>query len=98
MPNSAFFNVQRLLVQEKGEDIYFALVSSKRQTASEHINDRIRRNKIKLMTDYQDPFNETEDNNMEDRLQEEERLKQKRQEVAGNKFRLVKYEMQRNSA
>ena len=42
-PNSLFYNVQRLLIQEKGEDIYYAIAQSKRQTLVVNINDRIYR-------------------------------------------------------
>ena len=40
-PNSHFYNVKKLLVQERGEDIYYHLATQKRQGAQVEIADRI---------------------------------------------------------
>jgi len=46
MPNSAYYNVQRLLIQEKGEDVYYALASQKRNMVLKEIQDKIMRYKV----------------------------------------------------
>ena len=48
MPNSAYYNVQRLLIQEKGEDVYYALASQKRNMVLKEIQDKIMRYKVSI--------------------------------------------------
>ena len=48
MPNARFHNVQRLLVQEKGEEIYNMLARKKRSDILHNVQDRIRRRQLAL--------------------------------------------------
>ena len=50
--NLSFFNVQRLLIQEKGEDIYYHLASLKRQGVHAEIADRMYRSSLGLQKDF----------------------------------------------
>ena len=99
-PNSHFYNVKKLLVQERGEDIYYHLATQKRQGAQVEIADRLWRRQIGLQANH---FTRDEDKADYDlaqmqrkRGEHEQRLQTKREEQARvNAARVVRYEVRR---
>lgn len=97
--NSGYFNVQRLLRQEKGEDVYYSLMSNARMQESLDIYDVRRRRNVLLEATH---FTFEEDKEgaalqvIQAKWQNEQQLKSKREEESKVRGRLVRYELGRS--
>ncbi len=100
MPNSAFYNVQRLLRQEKGEDVYYALAMQKRDGVIKEIQDKVVRQKIEVQNYHYTRDCDMADanaRNMEFQFQDADKLKSKREEHARTTARVIKFEVGRST-
>jgi len=97
IPNNNFYNVQRLLIQEKGEQNYGYLAQYKRARMKLEAEDRVFRRKKYLHLTHQELQGSNEANMLdaEGKWRREEQLRQKRDEQNAMNVKILRYKIHR---
>ena len=97
-PNSTFYAVQRLLIQEKGEDTYYALAQQKRDQLLGLIRDRAHRRELGLNTSHftVEKSEEMKELDAEGKWQRNIKLQYKRDE-SNVQAKVLKYQIGRST-